>query len=84
MEDFYDGYVVNAIIDAAYNSVATKKWEPIELPIWRGQTNAPRIGITREFDDDHLLIKKEKMPDGTTKLILKNKHTNQITQQITK
>lgn len=30
-EDFYDGYVVNAIIDACYLSAKTKKWEPVEL-----------------------------------------------------
>ena len=36
-ETFYDGYVVNAIMDAAYKSVETKKWEPVELAVWRGQ-----------------------------------------------
>jgi len=30
-ETFYDGYVVNAIIDACYKSEITKKWEPVEL-----------------------------------------------------
>ena len=36
MEDFYDGYVVNAIMDACYKSAASGKWEEIDLPIWRG------------------------------------------------
>lgn len=36
-ETFYDGYVVNAIIDASYRSIQTKRWETIELPIWRGR-----------------------------------------------
>ncbi|MEY2761932.1 MAG: hypothetical protein RLZZ96_1832, partial [Bacteroidota bacterium] len=31
-ETFYDGYVVNAIIDAAYKSAKTKLWEPVQLP----------------------------------------------------
>ena len=82
MEDFYDGYVVNAIIDATYKSVSSKRWEPIQLPVWRGQTNAPRIGVQRDFDSDHVLIKEEKMPDGTTKIILRNKSTGAISQRV--
>ena len=35
METLYDGYVVNAIIDACYKSAKTKQWEPIEME-WRG------------------------------------------------
>lgn len=38
-ESFYDGYIVNAIIDASLKSVTSKKWEPIELSIWRGKEN---------------------------------------------
>jgi len=34
-EDFYDGYVVNCILDACFKSAASKQWEPIELE-WRG------------------------------------------------
>jgi predicted dehydrogenase len=30
-ETFEDGYVVNVILDTAYRSMKTKKWEPIEL-----------------------------------------------------
>ena len=36
MEDFYDGYIVNAIIDACYKAAETKKWEPVEIKTWRG------------------------------------------------
>ena len=81
MEDFYDGYVVNSIVDAAYRSVDSKRWETIDLPIWRGRTEVDRIGVQRDFDADHVLIKEEKMPDGTTKLILRHKQTGQISQQ---
>ncbi len=31
-ETFEDGYIVNVILDAAYKSMHTKRWEPIELP----------------------------------------------------
>jgi predicted dehydrogenase len=82
MEDFYDGYVVNAIIDAAYASVASKQWEPIELPVWRGRSDVDRLGAAREYDADHLLIKEEKMPEGTTKLILRHKQSGEVIQRI--
>lgn len=81
MEDFYDGYVVNAIVDAAYASAASRQWETVQLPIWRGQENSPRVGGVREYDSEHLLIKEEKMPDGTTKLILRHKQTGDISQR---
>ena len=82
MEDFYDGYVVNSIIDAAYRSVESKRWEPIDLPIWRGRTDVERIGVRRDFDDEHTLIKEEKMPDGTTKRILRHKQSGEISQHL--
>ena len=31
METFYDGYVVNAVIDACYRSMRSGRWEPIKL-----------------------------------------------------
>jgi len=41
-------------------------------------------GFIRDFDKDHLLVKEETMPDGTVKLILKNKQTGKISQKIKK
>jgi predicted dehydrogenase len=82
MESFYDGYVVNAIMDAAYASVASKRWEEVQLPIWRGRDHVDRIGAAREYDADYLLIKEEKMPDGTAKLILRHKQNGEISQRI--
>lgn len=82
METFYDGYIVNAIVDAAYASAAGKRWEPVDLPVWRGEQHAARIGAGREFDADHLLIKEETMPDGSRKVILRHKQTGEITQRI--
>ena len=70
-ETFYDGYVVNAIMDAAYRSIDSKKWEPIQLADWRGDGSTDKISAHRDFDDHHWLIKEEKMPDGSRKRILK-------------
>ncbi len=35
-ETFYDGYVVNAIMDAAYRSASSGRWEAVILDDWRG------------------------------------------------
>jgi predicted dehydrogenase len=82
METFYDGYVVNAIIDSAYQSIKSKRWELVHLPIWRGRENVESVKSFREFDDQHLLVKEEKMPNGQTKLILRHKETGDITERI--
>jgi predicted dehydrogenase len=36
MGTFYDGYVINAIMDAAYRSIESKSWEPVLLDDWCG------------------------------------------------
>ncbi len=78
MEDFYDGYVVNAIIDACYASAKSKKWEPVQLDIWRGKADVPKINALKDYDENYFLIKKELLPNGVTKLILKDKNNNEI------
>jgi predicted dehydrogenase len=83
METFYDGYVVNAIMDACYQSAASKQWEPVELDDWRGATDTPRVAIDAAEVDGHVLIKKERMPDGSVKRILKDKRTGAFTQRVT-
>ncbi len=80
LEDFYDGYVVNAIIDACYKSAQSKKWEPVELEIWRGKDDVEPITSFKEYDQDHFLVKEEKLSDGK-KLILKEKKTGKIIQK---
>ncbi len=80
-ETFYDGYVVNAIADAAYRSIASKRWEPIEIDSWRGETEAGPSESRREWDDGHWLIKREKMPDGRTKVIVRDKETGVLSQR---
>lgn len=82
METFYDGYVVNSIIDACYKAAKTKKWESVQIEEWRGgQINAEQSGL-KEYDSTHFLIKEEKMPEGKLKIILKDKKTGQISQVI--
>ena len=81
METFYDGYVVNAIMDAAYRSMQSRQWEPVVLDIWRGATGAGEQVSMTEYDAQYYLIKHERMPDGKTKLILKDKHSGQIVQK---
>jgi predicted dehydrogenase len=83
METFYDGYVVNAIMDACYHSAETKRWEPVQLDIWRGQSAAKRATGPADYDAQYLLIKEEVMPDGQTKVILKDKSTGAIVQKFT-
>ena len=80
-ETFYDGYIVNAIMDACYKSAGSKKWEKVELDIWRGREGVTSGVELVDFDQNHYLIKKEVMPDGRTKLMLKEKSTGNIIQK---
>lgn len=82
METFYDGYVVNAIMDAAYCSVASKRWEPVEIEDWRGADDAEQNQMQHEYDAQHWLVKEEIMPDGSIKLILKEKASGRIVQRV--
>jgi hypothetical protein len=84
METFYDGYIVNAIMDACYLSAETKRWEPVNLEIWRGEEKSAEEKRFVDFDDNYFLIKEEKMPDGNTKLILKDKKTGEAVQRVRK
>lgn len=81
-ETFYDGYVVNAIMDAAYQSIDSKKWESVSLPIWRGREKVEPVSVRRDFDDAHHLVKQERMPDGTTRVIIRHKTTGEISQRV--
>jgi len=82
METFYDGYVVNAIIDACYKSAKSKKWESVDLEIWHGSAEVRKGPKLKDYDDRFYLIKEEKIPDGTVKLILKDKNTGEIVQRV--
>jgi predicted dehydrogenase len=81
-ETFYDGYVVNAVIDAAYKSAKTKLWEPVQLDIWRGKTGLSKESHLVEYDAGHYLIKEETTHYGAKKVILKNKVTGKIEEKV--
>jgi hypothetical protein len=82
VETFYDGYVVNAIIDAAYKSAKTKLWEPVQFEIWRGQEGLSKPSNLVDYDEDNYLVKEEMTHYGARKLILKNKKTGQFEERI--
>jgi len=79
-ETFYDGYVVNSIMDACYRSARSHGWEPIQLD-WRGGTT-PRIATTPETYEGQVVIKREILPDGRQKLILKDPATGDFTDRV--
>jgi predicted dehydrogenase len=79
-ESFYDGYVVNAIMDACYRSAVSRRWEPVEIE-WRGGVTS-RIAREAETYDGHVVIKSEILPDGRRKLILKDKDTGEFVDRV--
>jgi len=82
VESFYDGYVVNEIMDACLKSVKSKQWEPVNFKVWRGSEEATGSQVhLEEYDDQYYLVKEEKLPNGTVKIILKDKQTGQIIQK---
>ncbi len=83
-ETFYDGYVVNAIMDTCYRSAKSKKWESVILDDWRGKEKILQEKEIEEMDDKYIVIKKEQMPDGQVKLILKDKEAGNIIQKLIK
>lgn len=80
-ETFYDGYVVNSILDAAYRSAKSKLWEPVTLDIWRGRKGLSKDSHLQEYDADHYLIKEEVTHYGAKKVILKNKKTGKVVER---
>lgn len=81
-ETFYDGYVVNSILDAAYRSAKTKQWEPVKLDVWRGKTGVTKDSHLVEYDAEHYLVKEEVTHYGAKKIILKNKKTGKIFERV--
>jgi len=81
-ETFYDGYVVNSVLDAAYKSAKTKLWEPVKLDIWRGRVGVSKDGHLVEYDADHYLVKEEMTHYGAKKVIIKNKKTGKISEHV--
>ncbi len=46
--------------------------------MWRGRDGVENLAVLRDYDADHVLIKEERMHDGSSKLILRNKATGQV------
>lgn len=80
-ETFYDGVVVNAVMDAAYRSARSRQWESIALPEWRAGTTR-RIDVAPEIFEGQFVIKRELLPDGRAKLILRNPATGDFSERI--
>jgi predicted dehydrogenase len=79
-ETFYDGYVVNAVMDACYRSAASRRWEPVELD-WRGGTT-PRVSAAPADTYQGLtVIKSEVLPDGKRRMILKDPTSGEFTDR---
>lgn len=81
-ETFYDGYVVNAVLDAAYKSAKTKQWESVNLEVWRGRTGVSKDSHLQSYDNDHYLVKEEVTHYGAKKVILKNKKSGKIIEKV--
>ncbi len=83
IESFYDGYVVNAVMDACYRSAQSRQWEPVQLDVWRGNTDGSTKGpAVTEYNEQYYLIKEEITPNGQKKTILKDKKTGEIIQRV--
>ena len=80
-ETFYDGYIVNAILDAAYKSAKTKQWEQIIIDDWRGDTDTAASKEQTSFNEKYFLIKEEVLPDGKKVFVLKDKQSGEIVRQ---
>ena len=79
-ETLYDGYVVNAVMDAAYRSARTGAWETVDLD-WRGGST-PRIARQPQLYEGDVVIKREILPDGRVKLILKESATGNYVDRV--
>ena len=79
-ETFYDGYVVNSIMDACYRSAKSHGWESVTLD-WRGGST-PRITSTPETFEGQVVIKREILPDGRHKLILKDPASGDFSDRV--
>ena len=80
-ETFYDGYVVNAILDASYRSAKSKQWESVQLPEWRGRVGVKKATALSDYDAQYYLVKEEVTHYGATKVILKDKKTGAIVEK---
>jgi Predicted dehydrogenases and related proteins len=81
-ETFFDGYVINAVMDACFVSAADGAWSPVKIDDWPFEPT-PRIAKQPELHDGHTVVKNEVLPDGRSKLILKHSVTGEIFEKVT-
>ena len=67
-------------MDACYRSAKAHAWAKVDLE-WRGGTTA-RIASEPETYDGQVVIKREILPDGRHKLILKDPATGDFTDRV--
>jgi hypothetical protein len=65
-------------VDAAYRSIPSKRWEPVQLQQWRGDDQTSADASQELIDKKEEIIKKEVLPDGTTRWIVRNRETGEI------
>jgi predicted dehydrogenase len=81
METFYDGYVINGILDAAYRSAKSRQWEPVQVE-WRATEPMPPIrGAARDVDG-YALVKEERLHGNKLKQILSDRATGRIIERV--
>ena len=67
-ETFYDGYVVNAVMDAC---PAPRGPVPGSRSSWTGaEGSTPRVTRQAQTEDGLVVVKEEQLPDGRRKLVL--------------
>ncbi len=82
MESFYDGYVVNAVLDACFKSAETRRWEPVVIDDWRAAAPAPRIAKQAAVVDGMAVVKEERMHGNKLKQILCDQTTGKIVERV--
>jgi predicted dehydrogenase len=82
MESFYDGYVVNAVLDACFKSAESRKWEPVVIDDWRAAAATPRISLKPAMIDGMAVVKEERMHGNKLKQILCDQSTGKIVERV--
>ena len=68
-------------MDAAYRSAKSGAWEAVDLFEWRGGST-PRITASGERFEGYVVIKREVLPDGRVKMILKDPATGDYLDRV--
>jgi predicted dehydrogenase len=80
-ETFYDGYVVNAVVDACYRSAASKRWESVDLEDWPEEP-ARKVEVPATEREGAVVIKEERLPDGKVRAILRDLATGEFREEL--